>query len=330
MGVMSSETTSDKIPSILDAINPNLFRTAESKDALLLNIDRMHREAGPEFDEFYDSFKKFISENFDALNYESIKVISNKITEEAYSRLVQKCGTRPRLVSFIQKLKEEENYYKLRYESLKEQSRKNSVDTKEEIQDENFNFDQEPEDAIKPKRKIFLIDEADSDDDEIEERYYSDKSSDCESDDFTDTRRNIELLKKVKLERLRRMEKLQCPNPKDYKTEEEYQKAIKDYKATSFTESYFDENGNVYIRDRLRSKSDGKSFLGRKRGNRVFISTMCPDDERLEEIREFSREEERRRGKTPYNEIKLEDYDYSTALTHIKYEEGENIYMDDD
>jgi hypothetical protein len=176
-----------------------------------------------------------------------------------YGRLVQKCGTRPRLVSFIQKIREEENHYKIKLDNLKANIDTNQdADMKEEVEDENFDFDAEPEPAIKPRRKIFLIDESQNEDDEIEDRYYSDKSSDYESDDFTDTKRNIELLKRVKLERLRRMERLECPNPKDYKNEEEYQKAVKDFKSSSFTETYYDEQGNVYIRDRARSTSDGK------------------------------------------------------------------------
>ena len=330
MGVMSSESTSDKIQQILDGVSQNIFRTADTKDSLLLQVDRMHREAGPEFDEFYESLKKFVSDHYSVLHYETIKIIANPLVEEMYSRIIQKWGVRPRLVAFIQKLKEEENHYRLQYENIKNNSGQNTNESTENPIEENYNFEEESEDAIKARRKIFLIEENESDDDEMEDRYYSDKSSDWESDDFTDTKKNIELLKKIKLERLKRMEKLSCPDPKDFKTEEEYKKAVKDYKATSFTESYFDSNGNTLIRDRLRTTSDGKSFLGRKRGNRVFISTMWPDDDRLNEVREYWREEERKRGKIPYHEIKLEDYDYSTALTQIKYEDGENAYMWDE
>ena len=270
MGVMSSESTSDKIPSILDGISENLFRSSESKDALLLNIDQMHREVGPDFDEFFESFKTFVAHNHSSLLYSSLKIISNPLTDPFSSKLIQKCGPRPRLVTFIQALKDEENLSKISYPSGSSPEPPST-------------FSQLSETCLKPKRKIFLI-SSDWSDDEIEERYFSDKSSDCESDDFNDTRRNIELLKKVKNERLRRMERLECPNPKKYKTEEEYEKAVKDWKETSFKESYYDEDGNVYVRK-------NKNYSIR--------------DKRVKE-------------------------EYGSSMARIKYEEGENVYMDDD
>ena len=54
MGVMSCNSTSDKISNLLQSINQNLFRSCGSKDELMIEVDRMHREQGPEFDEFYD------------------------------------------------------------------------------------------------------------------------------------------------------------------------------------------------------------------------------------------------------------------------------------
>ena len=215
----------------------------------------------------------------------------------------------------------------MRYESII--GKKGGETVEGELDPDDYDFDQEQEGQIKPRRKVFLMDNVDDEDDEIEDRYYSDKSSEYESDDFTDTARNIELLKRVKLERLRTMERLEAPDRKKYKSDEEYQKAVKDFKESSFTDTFYDEQGNVYIKDRLRSGPDGKSFLGRKKNNRVFVSTMCPNEERMNELREISKNYEKRRGRPSYKDVKYEDL-YNGEMPAVKYEDGENIYLGSD
>jgi len=145
----------------------------------MIQISRIHGEAGPEFDEFFESLKLFVEKNSSALHYESCINVSNTIIEELCSRLVNKCKNKPRLVDFINTVRTEENYFKNKYENMKERADPEAhLSLKEEPKEEDYDFDKEPESENRPRRKIFLIDETQNEDDELEERYYSEKSSD--------------------------------------------------------------------------------------------------------------------------------------------------------